>query len=110
MPFLIREHGPEWTFGVQVLHFGALKLSTVICGLALNRRAEIIPGNAVRKTGKVFDLFDADQVAAGNVGFEHEGRKPMACGEQAGGEAGKAGARYYDVIIGHDLFVVSREA
>ena len=91
---------------MQIFNLSALKLGTVICGLTLHRRTEVITGNAVWKSRKVFDLFDADQVAAGNVGFEHESRKSVARGEQTRGEASEAGAHYDDVVISHDEFFV----
>ena len=91
---------------MQIFNLSALKLGTVICGLTLHRRAEVITGNAVWKSRKVLDLFDADQVAAGNVGFEHKSRQTVSRSKQASGEAGEAGAHYDDVVISHDEFFV----
>src|SRR6185436_17011621 len=102
MPFFIRNHQPERTFRMQIFNLSALKLGPLICGLTLHRRAEVITGNAVRKSRKVLDLFDADQVAAGNVGFEHKSRQTVSRSKQASGEAGEAGAHYDDVVVRHD--------
>jgi len=86
---------------MQVFNLSALKLGPLICGLTLHRRAEVITGNALWKSRKVLDLFDADQVAAGNVGFEHESLQTVSRSKQASGETGEAGAHYYDIVVAH---------
>src|SRR5690349_24885012 len=99
MPLLIRNHGPEWTFRTQIFNLSALKLGPLICGLTLHRRAEVITGDAVGKSRKVLDLFDADQVAARNIGFEHESRQTVSRSKQTSGQAGETGTHYYDIVV-----------
>jgi len=61
-------------------------------------------GDSVRKAGKIFDLLDADQMAAGDVAFQHQRGKAVARGEQSRGQSSEPGAHNYNVIICHSVF------
>ena len=103
MPFFLGDHGPQVILRFQARDFGALEFGALIRRLTLHRWAEIVAGYSVGEAGKVFDLLDADQMAAGDIGFQHQRGKAMARSEQAGSQPGEAGADDYDVVVCHDF-------
>ena len=60
--------------GMAAFHafdFDSLKFRSLIRRLPLHVRTQIIAGYAVRKSREVFDFLEVDQMAAGNIGFQH---------------------------------------
>jgi hypothetical protein len=89
---------PEAVRRAEGRDFGELELGAGFLGLLLDGGAEVVAGDAVGETGKVLDLLDVDQVAAGDDGFEDEDGEAVAGGEQAGGEAGESAADDDEVV------------
>lgn len=87
--------------GFNAPDLDALEFRSLIRRLALHRRAQIVSGYAVRETGKIFDLLNADQMAARDISFQNQRGKAIACCEQAGSQAAEPRADDCDVIVRH---------
>jgi hypothetical protein len=101
MPIFIGHYGPEPILRFQTGNFRALKLRSLIRRLPLHSWTEIETRDAVGESRKVFDLLNADEMAAGNIAFQDECRQAIARGEKPGSEPGQTGTNYNNVIVGH---------
>ena len=81
------------------LDLDALEFRSLFPRLALHGWAEIVAGYSVREARKVFNLLNADQMSARDIGFQNQRGKAMAHGEQAGSQATEPRANDYDVMV-----------
>ncbi len=83
------------------LDLDALEFRSLFPRLALHSWAEIIAGYSVREAREVFNLLNADQMSARDIGFQNQRGKAMARGEQPGSQATEPRANDYYVVVCH---------
>src|ERR687891_38628 len=101
MPFFWCDDTPKALLCFKPLNFRSLKFRSLIRRLSLQVRAQLVAGDSVWESGKVFNFLDVDQMPARDICFYHQGRKAMAGSKQGCGQAGKARTNDDNVIVGH---------
>ena len=76
-------------------------------GLLVQKRAELMAGDALGKAGKVLDAFRIRDLAAGAHPFDHHDLETITGRERGGGEPRHPGADDHEVEILH-LFLDRR--
>ena len=92
-------HAPLAVLRIEAIQAGHHELGAGRGGLVLQHRTQVVTWNAFGETGIAFDLFDAHELAAGDVAGQNKRLSPEAYRRHGGGQAGDAASRYHDVAL-----------